>query len=80
MARQRVSFTESTSWFHPSQVFADTQRVDLFDDPKWETSPLTYPGRSVPREPRARSFRSLLKSAAVRLVPMKRGQHSHTAA
>jgi hypothetical protein len=77
MARQRVSFTESTSWFHPSQVFADTSRIDLFDDPKWETSLPTTSSRPTAKEVNVHSLGGLMKAAAFRLIPMKRGRHSH---
>jgi hypothetical protein len=80
MGRQRVSYKESELWFHPSQVFTDTQRVDLFNDPKWETAPLRAPGRVRGDDVEGLSVWSLAKSAMARLVPMKRGQHSHNPA
>lgn len=62
---------ESASWLQPSQVFADTQRVDLFNDPKWETSP--YPARAA-READGRSRWALMKSALRHRAPHRRGQ------
>jgi hypothetical protein len=37
--RQRSTYGDSPSWSDPSQAFTDTQRVDLFNDPRWEISP-----------------------------------------
>jgi hypothetical protein len=78
MGRQHMSFGESASWLHPS-VFTDTQRVDLFNDPKWETAPPpAVIGAQDGRDGASRWV--LMKAMALRLVPMKRGQHSHRAA
>jgi hypothetical protein len=75
MARQRTSSSGSASWFDPSQVFADTQRVDLFNDPPWELTPPS-PSRRPVAEPRATSWWTMAKSAVVNRVPAKRGLHS----
>lgn len=64
MSRQQK---ESMTWFDPSQIFTDTQRVDLFNDPKWETMD------SLPR-------RSGAKWGTVRRVLVKRGRHSRSVA
>jgi hypothetical protein len=73
MARQRSFFSESPSWSNPSEIFSDTQRVDLFNDPKWET-PLPSARRAEDDEsPRASRWR-------VRRVLMRRGQHSRKVA
>ena len=45
MSRKRMSSRPSASWFDPSQVFADTQRVDLFNDPPWVAAPEPSPRR-----------------------------------
>jgi hypothetical protein len=77
MARQRTSSSGSASWFDPSQVFADTQRVDLFDDPPWEATPRAQRA-AVADRPRATSWWAVAKTAVVSRVPLKRGLHSHT--
>jgi hypothetical protein len=70
---------ESASWLPPSQVFADTQRVDLFNDPKWETS--HYPSRGA-RQSDGRSWWAGLKAVLhpKGATPKKRGQHLKTPA
>jgi hypothetical protein len=78
MARQRTSSSGSASWFDPSQVFADTQRVDLFNDPPWESTPPSAPRRAVAGEPRTVSWWTMAKTAVVNRVPAKRGLHSST--
>ncbi len=77
MAKQRTSSIGSASWFDPSQVFADTQRVDLFNDPPWVVAPDPSLRRTVVVGDRGPSWWELAKSAVVSRVPMKRGQHSH---
>jgi hypothetical protein len=71
VARQRVFSAESSSWLPPSQIFADTQRIDLFNDPKWETSP--SPSRGS-RETDGRSRWSAMKAVVFHRAPHKRGQ------
>jgi hypothetical protein len=78
MARQRSTFGESPSVFHPSQVFTDTSRVDLFDDPRWETEPFTPTRRSTTDEPRRPLRRTVERALAFRRVLKKRGQHSRS--
>jgi hypothetical protein len=78
MARQRTSSGGSASWFDSSQVFADTQRVDLFNDPPWESTPPPAPRRAVDGESRAVSWWTMAKTAVVNRVPAKRGLHSPT--
>ncbi len=74
MVRPRSSFKESP-WLPPSQVFTDTQKVDLFNDPPWETGAVS-PRRTMADDTR-RSLRwTLGKAAAFRRVLVKRGQHS----
>ena len=72
-----MSSTGSVSWFDPSQVFADTQRVDLFNDPPWVAAPDPSPKRSAAPAPRHTSRWTVAKSAVVSLLPLRRGQHSH---
>jgi len=62
------------SWFDASQVFADTQRVDLFDDPAWETSPAAVDARERDTGP---SRWATLKASVAGWTLLKRGQHSH---
>jgi hypothetical protein len=74
---------ESASWLPPSQIFADTQRVDLFNDPKWETT--HYPSRAA-RETDGRSWWTAMKAVLFHRAPPKggspkrRGQHLKTPA
>jgi len=67
MGRQH---SESTWWCDPSQVFTDTQKVDLFNDPPWETVSNPSPKRAASVDTARR------KTTVVRRVLMKRGQHS----
>jgi hypothetical protein len=64
----------AASWFDPSQVFADTQRVDLFNDPPWVADPA--PRRADPGGTRQGSRWTMAKSAFVSRLPSRRGQHS----
>ena len=61
-------------WYDQSQVFSDTRRVDLFNDPPWETPP--PPGHTSVLERPGPSRWTAVKSALLGSV-MKRGQHSH---
>lgn len=71
MARPR-----SSPWFDSSQVFADTRRIDLFDDPPWESSP-PMAGKRVPAvEEQAESRWTVVKSSLLGRVLTKRGLHS----
>ncbi len=72
-----MSSSGSGSWFDSSQVFADTQRVDLFNDPPWEAAPEPSPRRANAGGGREGSRWAVAKTAVVSLLPMKRGQHSH---
>ena len=72
-----MSSTGSVSWFDPSQVFADTQRVDLFNDPPWVAAPDPSPRRAPTPPPRQASRWAVAKTAVVSLLPLRRGQHSH---
>ena len=75
MVKQRASAKESPAGFDPSQVFADTQRVDLFNDPPWETA------RRLPRRAAStgagRPSWLTAKAAALGRRGAKRGRHSH---
>jgi hypothetical protein len=74
MGRERMSSSGAASWFDPSHVFADTQKVDLFNDPPWVADP--GPRRAGAGEAREASRWTMAKSAVVSRLPMKRGQHS----
>jgi hypothetical protein len=76
VASQRWSSRDSLSWIDPSEVFTDTQRVDLWNDPRWETTVRVAPKRAGSDDER-RSWRSTL-AVATRLgrVLKKRGRHS----
>ena len=74
MTRRRMYLGATASWFHPSQVFSDTQKVDLFSDPPWETS-----SDPSPRRPQnGRSGLSKMKTLGLRRMLSKRGQHRRT--
>jgi hypothetical protein len=72
-----MSSNGSVSWFDPSQVFADTQRVDLFNDPPWVAAPDASPRRTTGGAMRGGSRWTMAKTAVVSRLPIKRGQHSH---
>ncbi len=71
-----MSSNGSVSWFDPSQVFADTQRVDLFNDPPWVAPPEPSPRRPTGSGTREGSRWMMAKTAVVSRLPIKRGQHS----
>jgi len=77
MIRQRASSSGSAAWFDPSQVFADTQRVDLFNDPPWEAAPRSSPRREGEVPAREASWWTAAKTAVIGRVPLRRGHHSH---
>ncbi len=77
MNRQRTSSSGSVSWFDPSQVFADTQRVDLFNDPPWVAAPDPSPKRATGPGPREASRWAMAKIAVASRLAIRRGQHSH---
>lgn len=52
--------TRQTSWSQPSQVFTDTQKVDLFNDPCWEVS-LPPERHRRPRRPKVHRVHNLAK-------------------
>jgi hypothetical protein len=74
-----MSSSGSVSWFDSSQVFSDTQRVDLFNDPPWVLSPDPdpVPKRSTGGGTRAGSRWTTAKTTLVSKLPLKRGRHSH---
>ncbi len=76
MARQRPFYKESPSWLDASEVFTDTQRVDLFNDPRWETTVRPSARRVMADEPRGGPRGTIAKALAFRRVLMKRGRHS----
>ena len=64
MVKQRRTVEEQSLWSDASQVFSNTQRVDLFNDPRWEsTSPL--PARRIVTEEIKGSFGSTIGKAAM---------------
>jgi hypothetical protein len=71
MGRQR-----SFQWYDSSEVFSDTRRVDLFNDPPWET-PSPPSARATTLEARPASWRATVKAAVAGRIFTKRGQHSH---
>ncbi len=76
MARQRPYYKESPSWLDASEVFTDTQRVDLFNDPRWETTVRPSSRRAMADEPHRAPRGTFAKALAFRRVLMKRGRHS----
>jgi len=71
-----MSSSGAASWFDPSHVFADTQKVDLFNDPPWDAAPDPGSKRANSGDAREASRWTTAKSAVVSRLPMKRGQHS----
>jgi hypothetical protein len=72
MIKRRPALKISDPWSDSSLVFSDTQRVDLFDDPRWETRPVS-PVKATSLTPRA------VGRASKRVFPFrraKRGRHS----
>ena len=65
----------STPWLAQSQVFADTRKVDLFNDPKWEIAPPPTRGREAPKDSSG-VFGSAFSSLRRRLI--RRGAHSRS--
>jgi hypothetical protein len=65
--------TDSGWLSRPSEVFTDTGRVDLFNDPPWD---------SIPQQPSSRNMADVVMDIAkrgvdlVRRVLIKQGQHS----
>jgi hypothetical protein len=76
MVRPRTSPSESVSWYDPSQVFADTRRVDLFNDPPWVAAPDPSPKRPSGGGVREISRWTTVVAAVVGRLTVKRGQHS----
>ena len=66
----------SSPWYDSSQVFADTRRVDLFDDPPWDTTPPAPAGRAVAVEDDAGTRWTVVRSTFLGRVLTKRGLHS----
>jgi len=58
-----------------SQVFADTQRIDLFDDPAWEVAPVGARRVTTTDRQAQQSWWAALRSVVGRPL-LKRGQHS----
>jgi len=72
MGRQR-----SFQWYDSSEVFSDTRKVDLFNDPPWETPSPPPSARAATLEERPASWRATVKAAVAGRIFTKRGQHSH---
>jgi hypothetical protein len=78
IVRQRSTFGDSLSWSDPSQTFTDTQRVDLFNDPRWETAPRQTSRGAVDIDPQ-RPVRWTVGSIAAAWHSLTgRGKHSRT--
>ena len=41
---------EQSLWSDASQVFSNTQRVDLFNDPRWESTSCSHSRQTVTEE------------------------------
>ena len=74
-----MSSSAASSWYDPSQIFADTQRVDLFNDPPWVAAPHPSRRRANGGEAREASRWTMAKTAVVSRLPIRRGQHSSKA-
>jgi len=73
-----VGSNRRAPWLDTSQVFADTRRIDLFDDPAWETTRRTgsRDAVGVGDRPGRASWLGALRSARTALSLHKRGAHS----
>jgi hypothetical protein len=72
MPKRRPTTDDALMWSDPALVFSDTERVDLFDDPRWES------GASV-RSPKGSPGADRGRRTAKRVIPFrrpKRGLHS----
>jgi hypothetical protein len=68
----------SFSWYDSSQVFSDTQRVDLFNDPAWETTlPTATSTRAGSPKGAGTSWWVVVKGVVTGRALVKQGQHSH---
>ena len=72
-----MSSSESVSWFDSSQVFSDTQKVDLFNDPPWVAAPDPSPKRPAAADDRETSRWTMALTAVMSRLSVKRGRHSH---
>jgi hypothetical protein len=78
MVRQRSTFGDSQSWSDPSQAFTDTQRVDLFNDPRWEISPRQTARGDVATDSQRPVRRAVGSVAAAWHAFRGHGKHSRT--
>jgi len=76
MVKQRWTLRETPPWSDPSQVFTDTRKVDLFNDPRWDSSSYSSSRRTVAEEVIGSSDRTIGKVPAFWRVLVKRGLHS----
>ena len=76
IVRQRSTFGDSLPWSDPSQTFTDTQRVDLFNDPRWETAPREVARGAVAIDPQRPVRWTMGSITAVWHALTGRGKHS----
>ena len=76
MVKQRRSVEEQSLWSDASQVFSNTQRVDLFNDPRWESSSPSPSRRTVTEEFKGSLGSTIGKAAMFWRGLLKRGLHS----
>ena len=78
MVRQRWTVEEQSLWSDASQVFSNTQRVDLFNDPRWERSSPSPSRRTVTEEVEGSLGSTIGKAATFWRGLWKRGLHSRS--
>jgi hypothetical protein len=78
MVKQRWTVEEQSLWSDASQVFSNTQRVDLFNDPRWESSSPSPSRRTVTEEVKGSLGSMIGKAAMFWRGLLKRGLHSRS--
>ena len=76
MVKQRWNVEEQSLWSDASQAFSNTQRVDLFNDPRWESSSPSPSRRTVTDEVKDPLGSTIDKAAMFWRCLLKRGLHS----
>jgi hypothetical protein len=75
MVKPRRTVEEQSLWSDASQVFSNTQRVDLFNDPRWESSSPLPARRTVTEDVEGSLGRTIGKAAMFWRSLLKRDVH-----
>ena len=78
MVEQHWTVEEQSLWSDASQVFSNTQRVDLFNDPRWESSSPSPARRTVTEEVKGSLGSTIGKAALFWHAVLKRGLHGRS--